>query len=79
MFQNIKTFIQHKPILTYFILTFIISWAGIILASFFMGMPTTSKQFEEDGPLALMPLLLGPTVVSLILTGIVHGKAVSVI
>lgn len=75
MFKNIKIFIQQKPILTYFILTFIISWAGIILASFFMGMPTTSKQFTEDGPLALMPLLLGPTIVSLILTGIVHGKA----
>jgi membrane protease YdiL (CAAX protease family) len=70
-----KNFIKQKPVLTYFILTFIISWSGVIVMSFFMGMPTTSKQFEEVGPLALIPFLLGPTIVSLILTGLIHGKA----
>jgi membrane protease YdiL (CAAX protease family) len=70
-----KTFIKQKPVLTYFILTFIISWSGVIIMSFFMGMPTTSKQFEEIGPIALIPFLLGPTVVSLFLIGFIHGKS----
>lgn len=73
-YKNMKTLIKKKSLLVYFVLTFIISWAGIIFASFFMGMPTTSKQFAEDGPLALMPFLFGPTIVGLILIGIVHGK-----
>lgn len=70
-----KNFIKQKPVLMYFILTFIISWSGVIIMSFFMGMPTTSKQFEEIGPIALIPFLLSPSVVSLFLTGFIHGKA----
>jgi membrane protease YdiL (CAAX protease family) len=69
-----KKLIQHHPIASFFVLTFILSWAGIVLASFFMGMPTTSRQFAEDGPLALMPLLLGPITMGLIFTGLVNGK-----
>ena len=65
---------RRNPVMAYFIITFLISWFGIILASFSMGMPTTEKQFGEDGPLALMPLLIGPAVVGLFMTGIVYGK-----
>lgn len=73
--MDINKFIKQKSVLTYFILTFIISWSGVIIMSFFMGMPTTSKQFDVIGPIALIPSLLGPTVVSLFLTGVIHGKA----
>jgi len=69
-----KKYIRRNPLAAYFLLTFVISWAGIALASFFMGMPATNKQFEEDGPVALIPLLLGPAIVSLFLIGIVYGK-----
>ncbi len=69
-----KGFIQKKPVLAYFILTFVISWSGVLAISFFMGMPATSTHFNETGPLALIPFLLGPTVVSLFLTGFVNGK-----
>ncbi|MBN2423667.1 MAG: CPBP family intramembrane metalloprotease [Calditrichaceae bacterium] len=67
-------YIKNHPLISYFVLTFVLSWSGIIFAAFFMGMPTTSKQFTEDGPLALLPFLFAPTIVSLVLTGIVHGK-----
>lgn len=69
-----KKVIKQYPVLAYFILTFIISWSGVIIVSFFMGMPTTSTQFEEIGPIALIPFLVGPTVVSLLLTGVIYGK-----
>jgi len=69
-----KTTIRQYPSLTYFLLTFIISWIGIIIISIFMGMPTTSTQFNNIGPVALIPFLLGPAIVSLLLTGILYGK-----
>jgi membrane protease YdiL (CAAX protease family) len=39
-----------------------------------MGMPTTSRQFNSYGPIALIPFLLGPTAVSLLLNGLLYGK-----
>jgi len=42
--------------------------------SIHMGLPTTSRQFEEYGPIALLPCLFGPTLVSIFLTGIIYGK-----
>jgi hypothetical protein len=71
---KMKNFIRQKPVVAYFIFTFILSWSGIIIVSFFMGMPTTSKQFAEAGPIALIPLLLGPTIVSLFMTGSISGR-----
>ncbi len=61
------------PITAYFILTFVLSWSGVIVMSFFMGMPTTSQQFADIGPIALLPFLFGPTLIGLFMTGIVHG------
>lgn len=69
--QNI---IKQKSVSMYFILTFIISWSGVIIMSFFMGMPTTSKQFEAIGSIALIPFLLGPAIVSIFFIGFIHGK-----
>jgi membrane protease YdiL (CAAX protease family) len=70
-----KNIIKQQPVFTYFMLTFIVSWSGVIIVSFFLGMPTTSKQFETIGPIALIPFLLGPTAVSLFLTGWLYGKS----
>lgn len=70
-----KTFIRKNSILAYFILTFIISWSGIAIMSIFMGMPTTSEQFNNYGPIALIPFLLGPPAVSLLLIISLYGKA----
>ncbi|MBN2039437.1 MAG: CPBP family intramembrane metalloprotease [Spirochaetes bacterium] len=69
--KNIK---KQKPLLMYFIMTFILSWSGILVTSVFMGMPTTSTQFAENGPVALIPLLLGPAIIGLLLTGLTKGK-----
>ncbi len=68
-------FVRRYPLISFFVLTFVISWSGVIAVSFFMGMPTTSSQFERFGPIALSPFLLGPTIVGLLLTRIVHGRA----
>ena len=67
--------IIKKPIISYFILTFIISWSGIIIVSFFTGMPAPSKTFESIAPIAMLPLVIGPTIASLLLSGINYGKS----
>jgi len=66
--------IGRNPIAVYFTLTFLMSWMGIILVSFFLGMPTTSTIFEEIGPYALIPFLLGPITIGLYATGAQYGK-----
>ena len=66
--------IKKYPTFTYFVLTFILSWSGIIIVSFFTGMPAPSKTFESIAPIAMLPLVIGPTIVSLFLTGIIYGR-----
>lgn len=62
------------PATTFFILTFILSWSGIIIVSFFTGMPAPSKTFASIAPVAMLPLVVGPTIISMVLTGLLTGK-----
>lgn len=70
-----KLFIKQKPVLAFFIFTFILSWTGVAIFAFITGMPAPSKLFEKTWPIAFIPYLLGPATISLLLTGIIHGKA----
>jgi hypothetical protein len=72
---SIKNFFKNHPLLTYFILTFVISWGGVLILGAPYGMPTTSKQFEKVYPIVFIPYLLGPLVSSIILIGVVDGKS----
>ena len=66
--------IKNRPIISFFILTFMLSWSGIIIVSFFTGIPAPSKTFESIAPFAILPLVIGPTIVSFLLIGIIYGK-----
>ena len=72
--MSLMRIIKTRPLWSYFILTFIISWSGIIALSFFTGMPAPSKTFESIAPIAMLPLVIGPTIVGLFLTAIIYGK-----
>ncbi len=71
---NIKTFIKTHPVLTYFVLTFAISWGGVLILGAPYGMPTTKEQFEKLWPIVFLPYLLGPGISSIILIGLLYGK-----
>ena len=73
--ENTKDFIREHSILAYFLLTFFISWGGIIVLGAPHGMPTTHEQFQKLWPVVFLPYLLGPILSSFILTGIVDGRA----
>lgn len=73
--KSIKEFIKNNPVLTYFIITFAISWGGVLILGAPYGMPTTSAQFEKLWTIVVLPYFLGPSIASLLLTGLVHGRA----
>jgi len=68
--MNIAAFIKRHPVLTYFALTFSISWGGMLLVVDPSHFPGTDKQL----PLALLAMFTGPPVAGIMLTGLVHGR-----
>jgi uncharacterized protein len=73
---RIKSFIKTRPLLTYYALTFAISWGGILLIIGGPGgIPGTPEQFKRLLPFAIPVMLLGPTISSLLMIGLVHGRA----
>jgi membrane protease YdiL (CAAX protease family) len=72
----IKAFIQRHPVLAYYVLTFTISWGGILLViGGPRGIPGTPEQFKTMLPLLILAMLAGPSVAGIMLTGLVYGKA----
>ena len=72
----IRALVTGHPVLTYYILTFAISWGGMLLV---VGGPTGIPGTAEEvatlfGP-ALLAMLAGPTTAGMLLTGIVDGRA----
>jgi membrane protease YdiL (CAAX protease family) len=73
--KTIKAFIKRHPVLSYFALTFAISWSGFLLVGgpgLFAG---TSWQTDPLFQCAILALLAGPPVAGLLLTGLVQGRA----
>jgi uncharacterized protein len=68
-----KSLIKKYPVLAYFLLTFLISWSGVITLAFFTGIPATSTQSETIGTIAYLPFLLGPSIAGLVLTSMTTG------
>jgi len=74
--STIKTFIKRHPVLTYFALTFAISWGGVILVmSSYGGIPATKEKFAAQLPVAILTMLGGPSFAGLLMTGLVNGRA----
>jgi membrane protease YdiL (CAAX protease family) len=70
-----KTFLMRHPVVTYFVLTFVISWSGILVVlgpGAFTGATTPA-----DGllPLVFLAMFAGPTVAGILMTGLVDGNA----
>jgi hypothetical protein len=73
---NIKAFIKRHPVLTYYALTFAISWGGMLLVIGGPGgIPGTPEQIERLMLLVVLALMAGPSVAGLLLTGLVDGQA----
>lgn len=74
---SFTAFIKRHPVLTYYALTFAISWGGVLLVIVVggSGILATREQFERLLPFMIPALLGGPSIASLLLTGLVSGRA----
>src|SRR5918995_3387161 len=72
---TITALIKRHPLLSYFALTFAISWGVIVLVVGPGGLPGTPEQFETLIPLVGLAMLAGPPVAGILLIGLVHGRA----
>jgi CAAX protease family protein len=71
----IESFAKRHPALTYYALTFAISWGGILLLVEPGGIPGTPEQVAKMMPIVLVALFAGPSVAGLVCTAMVHGRA----
>jgi len=67
---NNNNIFNKYPLMIYFILTFIISWGAIIMLVGPDGIPVDPDQAVTLG----MAILLGPSITSLLLTGLASGR-----
>jgi membrane protease YdiL (CAAX protease family) len=73
---TLRAFVTRHAVLTYFALTFAISWGGVLLVIGGPGGFTgTMAQANPLFPFAVMAMVAGPSVAGILLTGIVRGRA----
>ena len=75
--KTIKAFIKRHPLLSYFALAFAISWGGMLFAVGLGpgGFSATPQQVQMAVPYAVPAIILGPSVASILLTGLLYGRA----
>jgi len=71
---SIRGFIQRHPALSYYVITFLISWGGVLLVIAPTGLHATSEQFAKLFPLAVMAMVTGPITAGIFLTWVVYGQ-----
>jgi CAAX protease family protein len=67
---------RRHPLSSFFVLAFLFSWAGILLALILGpgGLAATPEQFQQDLPLAVPGMLLGPLVAAVVMTWKIGGR-----
>jgi uncharacterized protein len=74
--KTIRAFIERHPLLSFYALAFAITWGGLIVV---VGGPGeilgTPENFETRFAFVLLAWLAGPSVASLLMTGLVYGRA----
>jgi hypothetical protein len=70
-----RGFTLGHPVLAYYVLTFAISWGGILLVVGGPGgIPGTADQIASLMPLAIIFMLFGPSLAGILMTGLVAGR-----
>ena len=70
-----KMFVVRHPVVTYFVLTFLISWGGIIVVLGPAAFTGATVPTEALVPLVFLAMFAGPSVAGILMTGLVDGKA----
>jgi len=68
--------LAQRPLLSYFALTFLLSWSGVLLVIGGAGaLPGATADTQRLLPWAVLVMLVGPTVSGVLMTAVVHGRA----
>src|SRR5262249_44294957 len=70
----VKVFITKHPALTYFALTFAISWGLVGVVAGPSGFPGTTEQTRSLLPYALLGMVAGPSIAGITLTCALGGR-----
>ena len=73
--MNSPGVIKQHPVLTYYVLTFAISWGALLVAVSSGGLPRSPEQLAKMIPVMIVAMLGGPVVASILLTAVVGGRA----
>ena len=73
--MKISTLLKRYPVLSYFSLTFLISWGAILVLIAINGMPVAVEEAQAQLPVAILGMLLGPAFSGLLMIGLVNGRA----
>ena len=70
-------FVRQHSLLAFFVLTFALSWAGMLAAVLLSpgGLSTTPEQLQQSLALAIVGMLLGPLIAGLLMTWLVDGRS----
>ena len=69
------TFVRKHPLLSYYTLTFTISWGGFVIAVGPHSLVSSNWQAEGKFAAAVIVMLAGPSIAGLTLTGLLDGRA----
>jgi membrane protease YdiL (CAAX protease family) len=67
-------FARRHPLLAYFVLTFALSWGGVLFVVGAHGFQGETIQSDPLFPLAVAAMLGGPSIAGLLLTGLLDGR-----
>jgi membrane protease YdiL (CAAX protease family) len=70
----LRLVLGRRPLLTYFALAFLISWAAVFWLIAPTGIPATGTDYTNRVPLVFFAMLLGPSVAGLSLTALYGGR-----
>ncbi len=68
-------FIARHPVLTYFVLTLLISWGSLLFIMGPAGFVGVTAAPSAPMPVLILAMLLGPTIAGLLMTGLVYGRS----
>jgi membrane protease YdiL (CAAX protease family) len=71
----IRTCVMRHPVVTYFVLTFLVSWGGILVVLGPGAFTGATAPTEGILPLVYLAMFAGPSIAGILMTGLVAGKA----
>ena len=69
------SFVNRHSVLSYYVLTFAVSWSAILWVIISRGIPATKDGMQVVLPVAIVAMLLGPAGAGLLMIGLADGRA----